>query len=78
MLIPHRTPDVEETILPPDYQRILAAVRQAAGRSWPARSARRWASTSSRGPGWNRCGGGWSDSLIAPLSPRRGALMALR
>ncbi|MGV4891989.1 hypothetical protein ACSR0Z_36630 [Streptomyces viridosporus] len=31
MPIPHRTPDVEETILPPDYQRTLAAVRQAAG-----------------------------------------------
>ncbi|MDG9702571.1 hypothetical protein [Streptomyces sp. DH37] len=31
MLIPHRTPSVEETTLPPDYQRILAAVRQAAG-----------------------------------------------
>ncbi|MEU4896132.1 hypothetical protein AB0B12_25775 [Streptomyces sp. NPDC044780] len=31
MLIPHRTPDAEETMLPPDYQRILAAVRQAAG-----------------------------------------------
>nr|QIY76712.1 hypothetical protein HEP84_06530 [Streptomyces sp. RLB1-33] len=30
MLIPHRTPDVEETMLPPDYQRIVAAVRQAA------------------------------------------------
>ncbi|MFJ3725785.1 hypothetical protein ACIPYQ_24885 [Streptomyces sp. NPDC090045] len=25
MLIPHRTPDVEETMLPPDYQRVLAA-----------------------------------------------------
>ena len=31
MLIPHRAPDIEETMLPPDYQRILAAVRQAAG-----------------------------------------------
>ncbi|WAP53523.1 hypothetical protein [Streptomyces sp. S465] len=31
MLIPHRTPDMEDTTLPPDYQRILAAVRQAAG-----------------------------------------------
>ncbi|NEB79003.1 hypothetical protein G3I40_27850 [Streptomyces sp. SID14478] len=31
MLVPHRTPDMEETMLPPDYQRILAAVRQAAG-----------------------------------------------
>ncbi|MCC3776474.1 hypothetical protein [Streptomyces sp. UNOB3_S3] len=30
MLIPHRTPDVEEAALPPDYQRILAVVRQAA------------------------------------------------
>ncbi|WP_404962009.1 hypothetical protein [Streptomyces sp. 147326] len=31
MLIPHRTSDVKENVLPPDYQRILAAVRQAAG-----------------------------------------------
>lgn len=31
MLIPHRTSGVEETTLPPDHQRILAAVRQAAG-----------------------------------------------
>jgi hypothetical protein len=31
MLIPHRAPDVEENMLPPDYQRILTAVRQAAG-----------------------------------------------
>jgi hypothetical protein len=30
MLIPHRTSDVEEHVLPPDYQRILAAVKQAA------------------------------------------------
>ncbi|MGW5398077.1 hypothetical protein [Streptomyces sp. NPDC003952] len=31
MLIPHREPGTEEAVLPPDYQRILAAVRQAAG-----------------------------------------------
>lgn len=31
MLIPPRTQDVNEAMLPPDYQRILAAVRQAAG-----------------------------------------------
>jgi hypothetical protein len=31
MLIPHRRPDMEETLLPPDCQRIHAAVRQAAG-----------------------------------------------
>ncbi|MFJ4585620.1 hypothetical protein [Streptomyces echinatus] len=31
MMIPYRAPDVEETMLPPDYQRILSVVRQAAG-----------------------------------------------
>ncbi|MEU5125904.1 hypothetical protein [Streptomyces mobaraensis] len=31
MLIPHRTPGTEEVTLPPDYQHILAVVRQAAG-----------------------------------------------
>lgn len=31
MLLPHRAPDVEEAAFPSDYQRILAAVRQAAG-----------------------------------------------
>ncbi|WP_031037469.1 hypothetical protein [Streptomyces sp. NRRL F-5650] len=31
MLIPHRAPGVEDAALPTDYQRILAAVGQAAG-----------------------------------------------
>ncbi|MEU0744463.1 hypothetical protein [Streptomyces sp. NPDC006134] len=31
VLIPHREPGAEEDSLPPDYQRIIAAVRQAAG-----------------------------------------------
>lgn len=31
MLIPHREPDADESMLPPDYRRIIAAVRQAAG-----------------------------------------------
>ncbi|WP_258308481.1 hypothetical protein [Streptomyces sp. NWU339] len=31
MLVPHREPGGEATMLPPDYQRILVAVRQAAG-----------------------------------------------
>ncbi|MEU0132419.1 hypothetical protein ABZ118_31630, partial [Streptomyces sp. NPDC006289] len=31
MVIPHRAANVEETMLPPDYQRILSVVRQAAG-----------------------------------------------
>ncbi|MFE1559045.1 hypothetical protein ACFW6V_29175 [Streptomyces sp. NPDC058734] len=31
MLIPNREPEVEEGSLPSDYQRIIAAVRQAAG-----------------------------------------------
>lgn len=31
LLIPHRAPDVTETVLPPEYQRVLAAVRSAGG-----------------------------------------------
>ncbi|MFD3701142.1 hypothetical protein ACFWUZ_34320 [Streptomyces sp. NPDC058646] len=31
MLIPHREPGADESMLPPDYQRIVAAVRQAVG-----------------------------------------------
>ncbi|MEU0344633.1 hypothetical protein ABZ092_38280 [Streptomyces bobili] len=31
MLIPHREPGTDESMLPSDYQRITAAVRQAAG-----------------------------------------------
>ncbi|MFI2780913.1 hypothetical protein [Streptomyces sp. ALB3] len=31
MLIPRRDPGTDESMLPPDYQRIIAAVRQAAG-----------------------------------------------
>ncbi|GHE13776.1 hypothetical protein GCM10010339_81890 [Streptomyces alanosinicus] len=31
MLIPHREPGMEENSLPWDYQRIITAVRQAAG-----------------------------------------------
>ncbi|MEU4985815.1 hypothetical protein ACWDVX_14520 [Streptomyces tendae] len=31
MMIPHRAQDVEETMLPPDYQCLLSVVRQAAG-----------------------------------------------
>lgn len=31
MMIPHRAAGMEETVLSPDYQRILAAVRKAAG-----------------------------------------------
>ncbi len=31
LLIPRRTPDVTDTALPPEYQRILAAVRDAGG-----------------------------------------------
>ncbi len=31
MLIPHREPGADEGMLPSDYQRIIAAVRQAAG-----------------------------------------------
>jgi predicted transcriptional regulator of viral defense system len=31
MLIPHREPGTDESMIPPDCQRIITAVRQAAG-----------------------------------------------
>ena len=31
LMIPHREPGVEETALPPEYQRILTVVRKAGG-----------------------------------------------
>ncbi|GHH25069.1 hypothetical protein GCM10018780_76190 [Streptomyces lanatus] len=37
MMIPHRTSSVAETLLPPDDQRILAAVREVTGRPVMAR-----------------------------------------
>ncbi|WP_309505397.1 hypothetical protein [Streptomyces phytophilus] len=65
MLIPHRTSGVEETTLPPDYQRILAAVRQAAGPVMARQVGTRRESTSACGASWSRCVGSWSDSSIA-------------
>ncbi|WP_234042928.1 hypothetical protein [Streptomyces marianii] len=56
MLIPHREPGVGETMLPPDDQRILAAVRQAAGPVMAGRSARCWGWTPVCGAGWSRFG----------------------
>ncbi|MFF7889941.1 hypothetical protein ACH40F_55925 [Streptomyces sp. NPDC020794] len=64
-LIPHREPDLEETMLPPDYQRIPPLCGRLPDPSWPGMSARCWESTSACGPSWNRCAGDWSDSLIA-------------
>jgi len=55
MLSRHRTPDMEETMLPPDYQRILATVRQAAGPVMARRSATPWESMSACGPSWSLC-----------------------
>ncbi|WP_436989830.1 hypothetical protein [Streptomyces sp. enrichment culture] len=48
MLIPHRTSDVEEHVLPPDYQRIFAAMRQAAGHLVQAGTAARKAGQTRR------------------------------
>ncbi|MFD9872665.1 hypothetical protein [[Kitasatospora] papulosa] len=62
MLIPHRTSDVEETLLPPDYQRILATARQAAGPAWLGRSASLL---------------GVDVSVRAKLEPLRGKLVRL-
>jgi hypothetical protein len=38
--VPHRGRGVDVDSLPPDYQRLLALVRGASGRSWSSRSAR--------------------------------------
>ncbi|MFF8815698.1 coiled-coil domain-containing protein [Streptomyces pactum] len=68
MLIPHRTPDMEETTLPPDYQRNLAVVRQAAGPVM-ARAGRRRVPTP--GPMWTSAGQGnghaWRRSGARPV-----------
>jgi hypothetical protein len=65
MLIPNRSPDVEEAMLPPDYQRILAAVRQAAGPVMARQVGEMLGWTSACGPGWNRYAESWSDWLTA-------------
>ncbi|MFB7224711.1 hypothetical protein [Streptomyces sp. NPDC056227] len=56
MLIPHRAPAVEEVTLQPDYQRILAAVRQAAGPVMARQVGEVLGVDSACGPSWNRCG----------------------
>ncbi|MFF8729444.1 hypothetical protein ACF073_23530 [Streptomyces sp. NPDC015171] len=50
MLIPHRAPDVEENMLPPDYRASSPSCGRRPGRSWPGRSARCWGWTSAYGP----------------------------
>ncbi|MFE7242977.1 hypothetical protein [Streptomyces sp. NPDC057580] len=61
MLIPHRAPGVEGVTLPPDYQRILAAVRQAAGPVVARQVGEVLGVDSACGPSWNRCAGSWSN-----------------
>ncbi|MDX3243229.1 hypothetical protein [Streptomyces sp. ME18-1-4] len=60
MMIPHRTSGGEETMLPPDYQRILAVVREAAGPVMARQVGKVLGWTSARGPDWSRCAGSWS------------------
>jgi hypothetical protein len=50
MMIPHRTPGVAETMLPPDYQRILAVVRGAVAREAGQAGRPRLASETARRP----------------------------
>lgn len=57
LLVPHRETGMAESVLPPEYQRIWAAVRRA-GRRWrPARWARSWAWTPACAGNWSRCAG---------------------
>ncbi|MGQ4388883.1 hypothetical protein [Streptomyces sp. SAS_270] len=65
MLVPHRTPDAEETVLPPDYQRILAAVRQAAGPIMARQVGEILGVDITVRARLEPLRGGWSDSLIA-------------
>ncbi|MFJ8158736.1 hypothetical protein [Streptomyces sp. NPDC094468] len=65
MLIPHRTPVTEATMLPPDYQRILAVVRQAAGPVMARQVGDALGIDSACGPSWSRGAGSWSDSSTA-------------
>ncbi|WP_246041255.1 hypothetical protein [Streptomyces cadmiisoli] len=51
MLMPHREPGADESVLLPDYQRITAAVRQAAGPVMVLGESVGW--TSACGPSWS-------------------------
>jgi hypothetical protein len=42
LMVPHREGGMDETVLPPEYQKVLAIVRDGAGQWRPGRSARRW------------------------------------
>ncbi|WHX15758.1 transposase family protein [Streptomyces malaysiensis subsp. malaysiensis] len=64
MLIPHRMPEVEETMLPPDYQRILAAVRQATGPVMARQVGEILGVDVTVRAKLEPLRGGWSDSLI--------------
>jgi hypothetical protein len=66
MLIPHREPGLEETMLLPDYQRILAAVRQAAGPVMARHVSEMLGVDVSVRAKLEPLRGDWSDSLIAP------------
>ncbi|WP_234388779.1 hypothetical protein [Streptomyces sp. AS58] len=66
MLIPHREPGADESVLLPDYQRITAAVRQAAGPVMVLGESVGW--TSACGPSWSVPLG----PLLLSSSPRPG------
>lgn len=57
LLVPHREGGVDEAVLPPECQRILAAVRQAGAPVATRPSARRWAWRAGCGASWSRCRG---------------------
>lgn len=62
MLVPHRGPEIQEAMLPPDYQRILSIVRQAA---WTGHSPASGRDT------------GVAVSVKSKLEPLRGELIRL-
>ncbi|MFF1714220.1 hypothetical protein [Streptomyces sp. NPDC058268] len=61
MLVAHRTPEMEETVFPPDCRRILAPCGGPPDRSWPGRSPAPRESMSACGTSWCLCAGSWSN-----------------
>ncbi|MEU4925004.1 hypothetical protein AB0G54_00525 [Streptomyces yokosukanensis] len=52
-------PDAEETMVPPDYQRILAAVRRAVGPVMARQVGEMLGANAGVRASWDRCAEGW-------------------
>ncbi|MEV4453346.1 hypothetical protein [Streptomyces mirabilis] len=57
LLVPHRAPGVDKGALPPEYQRILAVVQQAAGPVMTRQVGEVLGLDTGGGAPWSRCAG---------------------